>query len=494
MFAKSVAFCFSFALPLLLTRRLTQTEFGFYKGAFQFVNTSLIFLQLGFGMSVYYFLPREEKPQQGAVVFNVLLFYCTTGFVALVLFTLFPQLLVALIGGEVGPELAQYAPLIGLAVLCWIGSSFLEVIAVANQESHMATAFIVNAQLTKTGFLFLAAWWFGSIHALLWAAIIQGVVQAAVLQVYLRSRFGSYWRNFNPPMLRAQLAYALPIGLAGLLSFVIVDIHNYFVLHGFSAVDVAIYGVGCFVFPLIGIISDSVSAIMHPRISYLQKQSARREIIETTASAMRKLAAIYFPLAAFLLLMGREIIVFLFTSRYLASWPVFVVTVLLMPFLIFISDPILRAYAEHRYYMLKVRLVTVTFMLVALWWSARTVGYLGVIAVMVGFNILDRLLLTAKAWRVVGVSWRDVALVKDIAKIAAATLVAALAGEAVRLALPALVRPFFALLTCGSVFSLIYVSCFALLGVVSTHERELLRRQLARMSSMFRRVRYGQVH
>lgn len=489
MVAKSVAFCFSFTLPLLLTRGLSQTEFGFYKGAFQFVNTSLIFLQLGFGMSAYYFLPREKKPQQGAVVFNILIFYWTTGALAFLLLLFFPHLLVTLIGGEVGPVLVQYAPLIGLAVLCWIGSSFLEIVAVANQESHLATLFIVNAQLTKTGFLVLAAWWFGSIHALLWAAIIQGVVQAIVLQFYLRSRFGAYWRNFNAPMLRDQFAYAMPIGLSGLLSFVIVDIHNYFVLHRFSAADVAVYGVGCFVFPLIGIISDSVSSIMQPRISLLQKENARREIVTMTASAMRKLALIYFPLAAFLLIMGREIIEFLFTRRYLASWPVFVVTVMLMPFLIFMSDPILRAYKEHRYYMLRVRLVIVPIMLVALWWSAGALGYVGVIATMVFFNVLDRLILTGKAWRVVGVSWNDAPLVKDVGKTAVATLLSALAAEGVRLAMYG-ARPFFSLLFCGLVFVAVYVACFALMGIASLEERKFLSHSVGRLASLFRRGHY----
>jgi O-antigen/teichoic acid export membrane protein len=491
MLAKSVAFCFSFTLPLLLTRRLSQSEYGFYKGAFQFINTVIIFPHVGFGVSAYYFIPREQRPQQGAIVSNVLFLYCTVGVLAALALLLFPHLLIPLIGGEVGPALVSHAPLIGLAILCWVGSSFLEVIAVANQESHIATAFIVNAQLTKTGFLFLAALLFGSIHALLWAAIIQGVVQATVLQFYLRSRFGSYWRNFNRQTLRGQFAYALPMGAAGMLSFAIADMHNYFVLHRFSATDVAVYGVGCFVFPLIGIITDSVSAIMIPHLSRLQKEGSTREIITTTAAAMRKLAAIYFPLCAFLLVMGQEIIVFLFTKKYLASWPVFAVTVMLMPFLIFASDPILRAYAQHRYFMLKVRAALVVVMVFALWWATATLGYVGAIAVMVGIHVLDRLIMTGKACRTLGVTWRDAALLKDLNKIAAAVLLSALVTGLTRLTLLD-VRPFFSLLICGIVFSLAYVACFALFGTLSAGERELVNRYAARAAAIFKRKRYGQ--
>jgi O-antigen/teichoic acid export membrane protein len=41
IFAKTLAFVFGFALPLLLVRRLSQTDFGLYKQAFLVVGTGL---------------------------------------------------------------------------------------------------------------------------------------------------------------------------------------------------------------------------------------------------------------------------------------------------------------------------------------------------------------------------------------------------------------------------------------------------------------------
>jgi hypothetical protein len=49
--ARILAFIFSFALPLLLVRRLSQHEFGVYKQLFLVVGTAVITLPLGFGMS-----------------------------------------------------------------------------------------------------------------------------------------------------------------------------------------------------------------------------------------------------------------------------------------------------------------------------------------------------------------------------------------------------------------------------------------------------------
>ena len=56
--AKAMAFVLGFALPLILVRELSQTEFGLYKQVFLLINTAITILPLGFAMSAFYFLPR----------------------------------------------------------------------------------------------------------------------------------------------------------------------------------------------------------------------------------------------------------------------------------------------------------------------------------------------------------------------------------------------------------------------------------------------------
>src|SRR5260370_6989058 len=59
LMARTVSFVFSLALPLFVVRHLSQTEFGLYKQAFLVVNTVVMIVPLGFGMSALYFLPPE---------------------------------------------------------------------------------------------------------------------------------------------------------------------------------------------------------------------------------------------------------------------------------------------------------------------------------------------------------------------------------------------------------------------------------------------------
>lgn len=476
VFAKTLAFGFSFALPLLLVRRLTQHDLGLYKQAFLVVGTATAIFSLNFNTSAYYFLPRE-RDRRDSVVLNILVFNVVAGGLALALLSLYPGLLGRIFNS---PDLVGYAPLIGVVILLWIFSLFLEVVAIANQELRAATVFIVVAQFSKTALMLGATLWFTSVRALLYAAAAQGLLQTVVMLFYLRSRFPGFWRGFRGSVMRRQLAYALPLGLYGLLWTFQVDLHNYFVSHQFGAAAFALYAMGCFDLPLIGILGESVGAVMIPRVSELQKEGRTREILLVTARAMRKLAAAYFPLYAFLMVVGREFITLLFTAQYLGSWPIFAVNITLIPFNVLTLDPLTRAYGEHRFYLLRVRAVMLVAQTAALWFVIGRFGLVGAISVVVAGTLAERFVLALKFGRVLGVGWGDARLLKDVGKVAAATVAAACAALVVR-ALMAGTRPFFVIAGCGVAFSLVYACGLLALGVPEQDERDAARRGLARL-------------
>jgi hypothetical protein len=96
---------------------------------------------------------------------------------------------------------------------------------------------------------------------------------------------------------------------------------------------------------------------------------------------------------------------------------------------------------------------------------------------MVAFSLADNFIETAKAWSIVGVTWRDAPLLKGVGKVA---LAAGAAGVLTAVARAALVgaeaRPFVVLVSCAAVFGAVYVAAVALLGVVKQGERDALRR------------------
>ena len=76
------------------------------------------------------------------------------------------------------------------------------------------------------------------------------------------------------------------------------------------------YSLGTLQLPLMGLIWEATNSVLITRVSVLQKRDERREIVLLVARAARKLAAVYFPVYAFLMVAGREFIRVLFTARF----------------------------------------------------------------------------------------------------------------------------------------------------------------------------------
>lgn len=472
MLAKTLAFAFNVALPLVLVRRLDQTQFGVYKQLFLIIGTAMIVLPLGFGMSAYYFLPREPD-RQPATVLNIMLYHAATGGLAYAAFLLWPTLLDIIFHQ---PGLTAYAPVVGLVILLWITSSALEVIPIANGEMKLASAMIVGVQLTRTSIYLAAVLAFGSVRALIDAAVVQGALQTIVLLWYLHSRFPGFWRHFDGGLLRRQLSYALPLGFAGLLFSAQTDLHNYFVSNRLGPAMYAIYAVGTVQLPLMGLLMEATNVVLIPRVSVLQQAADGREILLLLARAMRKLAAVYFPVYAILLVTAREFVSFLFTPRYLASVPVFSINLTMLLLGVFLYDPLFRAYVEQRFFLIRMRIVLCVLLAAGLWFGTTRFGLLGAISTVVLISLAERVATAVRFARLLGVRRTDIVLLRDVGKIAACAAAAGLLAAGVRSLLPD-ARPLVILLICGAVFGVVYLGAILAAGVATAEEKEIIRRK-----------------
>ena len=472
--AKTLSFSLALALPLVLVRRLSQTEFGLYKQIFLVIGTSVVILQVGFGMSAYYFLPREPERQRQTVI-NIVVFNLVMGTLAALVLFFYPTLLGDLFRQ---PGLAAYGRLVGLVILLWMVSSFLEIVPIANQEIKVASAAIVSVQLSRTVFYLGAVLMFGSVRALVYAAVLQGVLQLGLLLVYLESRFPGFWRCFDLAMLRRQLSYVLPIGLGALLLNLQTDLPNYFVSNRFGPAVFAVYAIGTVQLPFMNLLQEATNSVMILRVTMLQQRNATADILRVTASAMRKLAAVYFPAYVFFLIFRREVITFLFTARYTSSANIFAVNLLLLPMAVLLYDPLFRAYIDQRFFLLRLRLVLCSIMAVALWFAIGRFGLMGAISVVVVVAAAERALTLARICRILGVRGSDIRLLQDVGKLAVA---AAFAGVAAALlhALLGPLKPLFLLAAGGAVFVLAYAAAVHALRIVTAEEKAFVLDKLA---------------
>ena len=420
LFAKIVGYGLTIILPMLIVRVLSRENVGIYRESFQVIINASSILPLGFSMSAYYFLTRETE-RRNETIFNILIFNFAVGALAFLILWFYPQLLGNLLRSE---ELTRLAPLLGIVIWLWLFSAFLETVAIANQEAKTATAFIIFAQLSKTLLMAIAVIYFSTVEAIIYAALIQSAIQTIVLLIYLQSRFPGFWSKFNPSFFYEQAVYAIPFGLIAILYNLQSDVHNYFVMYRFSEAEYAIYAYGCFQLPLIFILIESVNSVLIPRISELQLTDNKEEIIRLTARAMQKLALFYFPIFVFFFIVAPTFITTLFGEDYAASVSVFRINLIILPFMILITDAIVRAYKNLSRVLLIVRIVLLCGLLSALYFGINNFGLNGMIGIVVVFYIFEKAVAETLILRQVGVGRRHLPLLGNVLKTAGIAVVA----------------------------------------------------------------------
>jgi O-antigen/teichoic acid export membrane protein len=478
---KTAAAVFNIAVPLLLVRLLTVREFGVYKQLFLLLDTSLVLLPLGFALSAFYFFPREPA-RKAQVVGNIVLVYALVGGLGAVLVAGFPALPAALLNTR---DLAAYAPILGLAILLWVGSSFIEFVAIANGEARLAALIVLGMQLLRSSVLVAAGAVFASVRALAVAAVVCGILQSAVVLWYVRTRFSDTRQRTDWRLMRAQLTYALPLAYAGLFWWLQGFVHHYFVSNRFGPAAYAVYAVGVFQLPIVNIVQESVGSVVIRRVSELRRRNETQDLVRLATQTVRTLAAFAFPVYALLLVTGREFITVLFTRQYLASWPIFAVNLSLIPLAIVapICDAVFRASPEELPFFIKARTALAVPLLAGLWIATARYSLVGAVAVVVGVTLLERLVLAVRAARVLGLSWRDLGRFGDVVRLGGVAGVAGVTTYVTRGVLMASGRtaPLALLMICSAVFAVVYVGAALLFRVPTPQERNAFRQWVTRL-------------
>lgn len=469
MAANVIATAMSFALPLLLVRMMSQTDYGLYKQAFQIIQSALNLLNLQVAVSVFYFYERApDKRLQ--VSLNVMLFYSLVGALVFLTFLVWPGWVTLIFQGD---DLVPYVPLVGFAIFCSLVSTNLDAVPIAAGDFRIASALIVLSQGAKAVVMIGAGLIFGSLDAILIAAVIHSLMHIVFMVFYIRRRFGRFLGAIDWRLFKSQIGNALPFGVGGIASLVQIDMHIYFVSYYFDPATFAVYAVGCFQLPLLGMLVTSFTSAVNPELARHKEENDHPAIINLWMDVIRKLAYFFTPAFALMLVLRREFITLLFTENYAASTPIFAVNLFSMLLGIAVHLHILRLFDQLKFFRLKLYLALIPVTLGALYIGFRISGLIGVAVAAVSIQIFDAGVTIAMIKRELGMSWRDMRRLAPLLKVAAAAAAAAAGAEAIRLALGQ-AHTLVTFPVCAAVFSMVYLIAIAAVGAISKEEKASL--------------------
>ena len=297
-----------------------------------------------------------------------MLFNGLVGSLTALVFVAYPPVIERMVGGA---GLVGYAPWIGLTVFLWIFGSFLEIIPIANGEMRVAMIFIICVQLTRMILLAGAALLFGTLASLIWIWVrnSSGCGSDFHSSGVSPPRFKGFWREFDRQLLWRQLSYAMPLGLSGLLWIMQTDLHNYIISYRFGPAIFAVYAVGVVqLCPLMGLLQEATTGrvLISGRESGSRSRRTKRGNYRCHRPRHAETGCRLLSIYALMMIVGREFISFLFTNRYSASWPIFAVNLTLLPFTILLQDPLFRAFASERFFLLRLRVAVLIALVIAI--------------------------------------------------------------------------------------------------------------------------------
>ncbi len=368
---RTVGFVAVFAIPVVLARVFTTSEFGTYKQLFLLFSTLFGIAQLGMAESLYYFLPRSTG-DAGRQVGNAIATLALAGAGCLALLWATRGWISAWLGNS---QLSDHLGLIGLVLAPMLIATAFEIVMIARNQHVKAALTYAISDVLRTLLFVVPALGFGSLRGVLVGAVAFGMCRLAAMLVYLRREFGGDLR-LDVNVWRRQLAYALPFALAVGIEVVQLNFHQYVVAARFDAAIFAIYAVGCLQIPLVDLVMTSTVNVMMVQMAEHARTGDRDAALTLWHDTIHKLAAVMFPIAVFLIVAARPVIVALFTDRYLASVPIFMVWTLTILPAAFAVDGVLRVYAQTRFLLVMniVRFALVAALIGPLLWGFGLVG------------------------------------------------------------------------------------------------------------------------
>jgi O-antigen/teichoic acid export membrane protein len=373
MAGRTVGYVVLFCLPLILVRIFDQAEFGTYKQVFLLYGTILGLAQMGMSESLFYFLPGAGK-DEGQYVCNSILVLWGVGLLSAVF--LFA-------GGDIIAEtmnnaaLAPLMPLLVLFFLLMMAAYVLEIVMTARREYKTAAVSYGLSDITRLVAVVIPVLVYRTLASVLYGLIVFAALRLGTTLWYCRKQFGATMRP-SWPLLMRQAAYSLPFALYVFFQTGQQTLHQFMVSSLFDAAAFAVYSVGCLQVPFVEVVSTSVVNVMMVSMVQALREERHAAVLSMWQNTVRKLALVFIPLVTLLLVVGHDLIVFLFTDAYAASVPIYRVWLVAVLFAIIPMDGLLRVYEQTRFLLV---INVVRFILVAggMYWFVSNMGLVGAV-------------------------------------------------------------------------------------------------------------------
>jgi len=472
MCGRTLAFIATFFIPVVLARIFAPVQFGTYKQLFLIHSTAYFIAQVGMASSLYYFLPQAGQTA-GKYVANSVVFLGLAGCAGFGILVAAAPWVAKWMNN---PALVSYLWWTGLYLALMMFAASLEIVLISRGKYLWASISYAVSDLGRAAALIIPVLIFRNLESLLIASVVVAALRLVAAVGYFHWTFGGTFRP-DIPVLKEQLAYAVPFGAAVLVEIVYGALPQYAVSFLADPATFAVFAVGCLQIPLVDFAASPTSDVMMVKMQENLAKGQLSTVLDIWYDTYWKLALLFFPLVALVIVEGRDIILALFTAKYVASIPLFRIWSLLILMATLQLDGVLRVYAETRFILVLniVRLVIVGALIVP---SMKYFGLLGPVGVIVLATVVFKAGALVRVVRLFQVSWADFLPWSRTVILTAASIAPAVAVFLFKAVVT--LRPLPLLLSSSTIYSLVYLALVWRLDLLTPSEKAAISGWLAR--------------
>jgi O-antigen/teichoic acid export membrane protein len=412
MVGRTIGTITSMVIPLILVRIFSQNDYGVYKFIFLIYANLVSILPLGMSQSLFYFVPYQDK-KKDVYVKQTFLFLLLAGMVILLVAYLFTYRLTPLFQTEHSRIILF---LISLSCFLGISSSLLDPLMIAEKKAGLASIVIAISDVLSAVLIIIFSITTNTIIGLMVGFTIYGFLRFIYCFFYINRSYGFVFKGAYGTTWKDQLSYALPLGLANLITVIQLNLHQFVVSFSFSASVFAIYSVATFQVPLVRVWYSSIADVILVRMTEFRRSNETQKILKLWLNSVMKLFIAFFPIFIFLFVFSEEFIVILFTRSYIEAVPVFRIFLFTLLLYSVNCHSVLRSYAETRF-IFNVNLATLITNTGLLWVFVRTLGIWGAAFSTVIVGVFSNILMLWKISKLLNIGIFKLFPIKEICKI-----------------------------------------------------------------------------
>ncbi len=358
---------------MLLSRSLSQYEYGNYRLIWLLITILSLIFVFGLPGSITYFVSGRSHKEQQKYFGQTMSLLAVSSLVQIVLLYVFRNMIASYFNN---PDIAYYI-LISLPVFMLYPYTHIYSPALV-AKGHVISSAAINIVYS---ILFVAgvagvAYTTQSVFSTLVAFDVVLLVYTLVAFSMLFYRFKNTRLGYDWSSIKEQGAYALPLGAALSLELISKFVDKIIVGSFVSTSEYSIYANGSFELPFVGMISGAVMAILFPEFVKYFKDNKISKIINIWKESIGRTGMIVMPIMIYFIAYSNEIIVLMYTDRYAASASIFMLYLFILPLRLTIVSQVLAALNQNKA-ILKFTVYGLIVNVILTWFLVKSYGMVG---------------------------------------------------------------------------------------------------------------------